>query len=97
MTNSNSSGNNPPPQQQQIIFSGNTITATPGQWITISLPQWVTTPTISNLLDLPEDIAEVKAKKSDGCTCKKCREFYPYAEPNQKDGTLVCYGCRMIW
>lgn len=45
-------------------------------------------------LDLP---TEEKKKVSDGCTCKKCHEFYPYAEPNQNDGTLVCYGCRMVW
>lgn len=31
---------------------------------------------------------------SDGSLCIKCKEFFPYAEPNQKDGSLVCYGCR---
>jgi len=40
---------------------------------------------------------EEKKEKSDGCTCKKCKEFYQYAEPNQEDGTLICYGCRMVW
>lgn len=80
--------NSPPPQQQQIIFSGNTITAAPGQWRVTSLPSGI-------LPELPEEIVAVK--KKDGCTCKKCQEFYPYAEPNQKDGTLVCYGCRMTW
>jgi hypothetical protein len=38
-----------------------------------------------------------KKKDKDGCTCKNCKEFYPYAEPNQEDGTLICYGCRMEW
>lgn len=38
-----------------------------------------------------------KKKDKDGCDCKKCREFYPYAEPNQEDGTLVCYKCRIGW
>lgn len=33
----------------------------------------------------------------DGCQCKKCHNFYPYAEPNQEDGTLVCYSCRTSW
>lgn len=37
--------------------------------------------------------AEKKINK-DGCRCKKCREFYPYAEANQEDGTLICYVCR---
>lgn len=40
---------------------------------------------------------EEKKKNSDGCTCRKCKEFFPYAEPNQDDGTLICYGCRMVW
>lgn len=33
----------------------------------------------------------------DGMACKKCRNFYHYAEPNQDDGTLVCYSCRQRW
>lgn len=40
-------------------------------------------------------VPAVPQKKSDGCFCKKCKEFYPYAEPNQQDGTLICYGCRL--
>ncbi len=30
----------------------------------------------------------------DGFPCRKCTNFYPYALPNQKDGTLVCWSCR---
>ncbi len=30
----------------------------------------------------------------DGFPCKKCTNFFPYALPNQKDGTLVCWSCR---
>lgn len=52
-------------------------------------------------ISLPDiDLAvpvEKKKKDSDGCTCRKCKEFFPYAEPNQDDGTLICYGCRMVW
>jgi formylmethanofuran dehydrogenase subunit E len=33
-------------------------------------------------------------KNSEGCVCKKCKELYPYAEPNQKDGSMICYSCR---
>lgn len=33
-------------------------------------------------------------KKSDGCVCQKCQEIYPYAEPNQEDGSFKCYSCR---
>lgn len=30
----------------------------------------------------------------DGCACKQCKEFYHMAEPNQKDGTMICWQCR---
>ena len=39
----------------------------------------------------------IKQRDRDGCDCIKCKNFYPYAEPNQKDGTLICFGCRMEW
>lgn len=29
-----------------------------------------------------------------GCNCAKCNEFNEYAEPNQSNGTYVCYRCR---
>jgi hypothetical protein len=45
-------------------------------------------------LPLPE---EKKKDSSDGCSCKKCKEFYPMAVSNQPDGSMVCYGCRMVW
>lgn len=30
----------------------------------------------------------------DGLRCSKCEEFHAMAEPNQEDGTLVCWSCR---
>ena len=33
----------------------------------------------------------------DGFSCKKCNTFYPYALPNNKDGTLICWSCRNRW
>jgi len=39
----------------------------------------------------------VKQPIGDGCFCKTCKEWYPYAEPNQTDGSLICYSCRKIW
>ncbi len=35
-----------------------------------------------------------KPVNKDGCICTKCGEMYPYAEPNQPDGTMICYSCR---
>lgn len=31
----------------------------------------------------------------DGLFCSKCSEFFQMAEPNQEDGTLICYSCRI--
>ena len=41
---------------------------------------------------VPEKTSEKSEK--DGCTCKKCNEFYPYATANQEDNTLICWACR---
>lgn len=38
-----------------------------------------------------------KKRDKDGCFCEKCKEFFPFAEPNQKDETLICYSCRTPW
>lgn len=41
--------------------------------------------------------AKPEAKKKsnkDGCDCKKCKEKYEWAEPNQEDGSFVCWECR---
>jgi len=35
-----------------------------------------------------------KGKFKDGMICAKCKEYYPYAVPNQNDGSMVCYKCR---
>lgn len=49
-------------------------------------------------LDLPKSddypVIIHRPIKSDGCTCKKCGDVYPYAEPNQDDGSFKCYSCR---
>jgi hypothetical protein len=34
-------------------------------------------------------------KVYDGMRCSKCNDWYPMAEPNQDDGTLICYLCRL--
>jgi hypothetical protein len=33
-------------------------------------------------------------KKSDGVCCVRCTDFFYLAEPNQPDGTLICFLCR---
>ena len=40
-------------------------------------------------------VLNVKNKRyPDGLFCHKCHNWYQYAEPNQPDGTLLCYSCR---
>lgn len=40
-------------------------------------------------------VPDTKRSASAGLICSgPCGEFYPYAEPNQPDGSLKCYGCR---
>lgn len=75
-----------------------------GNWISIPITgQWITGSIITItgagggggggvLPPPPEEIVNVEYK--DGCSCKKCKEFYEFAEPNQEDGTLVCWSCR---
>jgi len=52
-----------------------------------------------DLYQLAKDIEEllnVKRDRSepDGIICNKCMNFYHFAEPNQPDGSLICYSCR---
>jgi len=48
------------------------------------------------LADRLELFLENKRKRQspDGMKCIKCQTFYEFAEPNQLDGTLLCYSCR---
>ena len=32
-------------------------------------------------------------RKSDGMICNKCNEFFPMANANQSDGTMICWQC----
>lgn len=51
----------------------------------------------------PKEIVEIvkeetqsncRDPETDFCTCKVCKIPYPMAEPNQEDGTLICWSCR---
>lgn len=49
-----------------------------------------------SLLDKLEAFVEQKRtyRGPDGMFCCQCRTFYQFAEPNQIDGSLICYSCR---
>jgi hypothetical protein len=46
--------------------------------------------------NLPTPVTGVKpkGKYKDGMLCATCKEYVQYAEPNQKDGSYVCFKCR---
>ena len=49
-------------------------------------------------ISIPEDrVVRINLQRSaseDGMFCSNCNEFYPMAEPNQSNGSLICYLCR---
>jgi hypothetical protein len=52
-----------------------------------------------NLLSLANSIetwmeSRRKREYPDGMLCQKCKTFYEFAEPNQDDGSMICYSCR---
>lgn len=52
-----------------------------------------------NLVDLADRIESFlesrrNRRSPDGMICQKCKSFYDYAEPNQEDGSMICYTCR---
>ncbi len=65
--------------------SGNFTVTIPSGWFTVG--PWIDSTSV-------KEPAKAKKKDKDGCDCKKCKEYFPYAEPNQEDGTLICYACR---
>ena len=38
--------------------------------------------------------SKLKRQDPDGLVCQRCKLFYNFAEPNQPDGSLICYACR---
>lgn len=48
------------------------------------------------LADSIEQFLETRRQRPhpDGLVCQKCKTFYNFAEPNQPDGSLICYSCR---
>lgn len=108
MTDQNNSVNNPVPAQPTQVptpsnnWNGYTITmptgAGNGQWITytisgIDLGTGITTDPVVP----PTEKKAKKKSEKDGCFCKKCKEWSEFSEPNQEDGTFVCYTCRKGW
>ena len=101
MSTNNSGTANPPsynitvngfPVTFPVTTTGATGTGYINPYIVTSIPNYaggIAPPPVVSAQCEPK-----KKKDSDGCTCKKCEEFYPYAEPNQEDGTLICYACR---
>ena len=45
---------------------------------------------------LNEVSTSIKNNSGAGCTCRKCDNYNEYAEPNQVDGTFLCFSCRSM-
>ena len=48
----------------------------------------------SKMLYIETSLVGKVRKILDGMTCVSCHQFYDYAEPNQPNGTLLCFSCR---
>ncbi len=67
------------------ISSGN-LTNVSG-WIQLTFP-WHNSNTTNESVKLI-------TRDRDGLDCKgPCKEFYEFVEPNQEDGTFMCFKCR---
>lgn len=51
-----------------------------------------------SLVDRIQDLVDRQSthRNPDGMYCKKCNDFVEFAEPNQSDGSMICYSCRTI-
>ena len=51
---------------------------------------------LTSLVDQIEMFLDTRRKRvyPDGMYCVNCGNFYEYAEPNQPDGSMICYACR---
>lgn len=38
----------------------------------------------------------IREREKDGEFCVKCKEFYPFAEPNQPNNKMICYSCNLF-
>ena len=47
-------------------------------------------------ISIPGDrILRISEAGVDGMECLRCKEFFSMAEPNQLDGSFICYSCRL--
>lgn len=83
-----------------ITGSGGTVTIN-GQGITIGnaiVSSNTGTPFITWVNSQPQlelDLGEPEKKENfDGCSCKKCKELFPYAELPEDGSDFICWGCQ---
>jgi hypothetical protein len=75
--------------------NGGTVTLPNGNIVTIPYSNgWYYNITIPSPRSKKEEVKKKPKDGRDGCDCVKCNNFYPFAESNQEDGTLICFSCR---
>lgn len=63
-------------------------------YITVPLSNWVMTTPSPTYIDHQLDLFTPEEKDTtDGCTCPKCKEHYPYAQPLDKE-KFICWACK---
>lgn len=73
------------------------VTVVPSAPVQLPLPVITSDPVPGTFVEI--DFGDMCEKKKEspavGCTCIKCGEFYPYAEPIEPE-KFRCYGCRIV-
>lgn len=65
-----------------------------GNWISVPLGNWGAFPTASIPVSTDSSKPTIIKDDRDGCDCKTCKNFFQFAEPNQADGSMICWSCR---
>ncbi len=72
----------------------NSIAGSTINWTNVKYPGYVayliasTTRVVAGLVNSSPQVSTL------GCVCRSCNMGNPYASPNRKDGSYVCYNCR---
>lgn len=91
--NNNNSGNT----GTVFTLPATPIVVTPQQVPVLNNGQWITFNFGPICSEINSESCSENEKVSEGCTCKKCKEFNKYAEPPKDGKDFICYGCRMSW
>jgi len=82
----------------QNYWANVNTTANNSVWVNgafISFPTMA--PSLPDPIELDYPLESKAEPISAGHFCKKCNEFFEFAEANQDDKSFICYSCRLTW